>query len=380
MLLASGADRADRAREHGVGLAAAARPRHPRGADAARRTRSSTPTRWCGRFDLARDVKDVDLVGISVDSKTARRSYDIADAYRRRGVPVVLGGIHPTACPEEARGARRRGGGRARRRTSGRALARGREARGALAAASTARRCPTSPASRSRGATSSARAATSPSRSCRRCAAARTRASSAACRRRTAPPCASGRRTTCWPSSATLGKLDHVRRRQRDDPPRLLARPLHAHDPARASTGSASARSPPCGGSRTCSSWRTSGCKALFVGFESIDEETMRFTGKRQNRPSEYKETIAHAARARHLGLGQLRLRLRHRRPRGVRPHRRVRHRDAAHDGDLRHADARTPGPRSTAGSRAEGRLTDARWWLRDVPRGGGAVLRADSA
>ena len=53
-------------------------------------------------FDLARDVKDVDLVGISVDSKTARRSYDIADAYRRRGVPVVLGGIHPTACPDEA--------------------------------------------------------------------------------------------------------------------------------------------------------------------------------------------------------------------------------------------------------------------------------------
>jgi radical SAM superfamily enzyme YgiQ (UPF0313 family) len=53
-------------------------------------------------FDLARDVKDVDLVGISVDSKTARRSYEIAAAYRRRGVKVVLGGIHPTACPEEA--------------------------------------------------------------------------------------------------------------------------------------------------------------------------------------------------------------------------------------------------------------------------------------
>ena len=35
-----------------------------------------------------------------------------------------------------------------------------------------------------------------------------------------------------------------------------------------------------------------SGCKALFVGFESIDEETVRFTGKRQNRPSEYKETM----------------------------------------------------------------------------------------
>lgn len=53
-------------------------------------------------FDIERDVKDVDLVGISVDSKTASRSYAIADAYRRRGVKVVLGGIHPTALPDEA--------------------------------------------------------------------------------------------------------------------------------------------------------------------------------------------------------------------------------------------------------------------------------------
>lgn len=53
-------------------------------------------------LDLGRDVKDVDLVGISVDSKTARRGYEIAMAYRRRGVRVVLGGIHPTAMPEEA--------------------------------------------------------------------------------------------------------------------------------------------------------------------------------------------------------------------------------------------------------------------------------------
>jgi radical SAM superfamily enzyme YgiQ (UPF0313 family) len=53
-------------------------------------------------FDLERDVKDVDLVGISGDSKTASRSYAIADAYRRRGVKVVLGGIHPTALPDEA--------------------------------------------------------------------------------------------------------------------------------------------------------------------------------------------------------------------------------------------------------------------------------------
>lgn len=53
-------------------------------------------------FDLDRDVKDVDLVGISVDSKTARRAYDIAERYRARGTKVVLGGIHPTALPDEA--------------------------------------------------------------------------------------------------------------------------------------------------------------------------------------------------------------------------------------------------------------------------------------
>jgi radical SAM superfamily enzyme YgiQ (UPF0313 family) len=53
-------------------------------------------------FDIERDVKDVDLVAISVDSKTARRSYEIAQAYRRRGVKVVMGGIHPTALPDEA--------------------------------------------------------------------------------------------------------------------------------------------------------------------------------------------------------------------------------------------------------------------------------------
>ena len=54
-------------------------------------------------FDLDRDIKDVDLVGISVDSKTARRAYDIASRYRQRGVKVVLGGIHVTAMPDEAR-------------------------------------------------------------------------------------------------------------------------------------------------------------------------------------------------------------------------------------------------------------------------------------
>jgi radical SAM superfamily enzyme YgiQ (UPF0313 family) len=43
-----------------------------------------------------------DLVAITVETYTARRAYEIADAYRQRGVPVVLGGMHVALLPEEA--------------------------------------------------------------------------------------------------------------------------------------------------------------------------------------------------------------------------------------------------------------------------------------
>ncbi len=45
---------------------------------------------------------DVDLVGITVMTPCAPRAYEIADRFRARGIPVVLGGIHPTVKPEEA--------------------------------------------------------------------------------------------------------------------------------------------------------------------------------------------------------------------------------------------------------------------------------------
>lgn len=48
--------------------------------------------------------KDVDLVGISAMTSTAPRSYEIADLYRKHGVKVVMGGIHPSLMPEEASG------------------------------------------------------------------------------------------------------------------------------------------------------------------------------------------------------------------------------------------------------------------------------------
>jgi radical SAM superfamily enzyme YgiQ (UPF0313 family) len=43
-----------------------------------------------------------DLVALSVETYTARRAYQIASEYRRRGVPVVMGGFHPTLMPDEA--------------------------------------------------------------------------------------------------------------------------------------------------------------------------------------------------------------------------------------------------------------------------------------
>ena len=47
--------------------------------------------------------ESVDLVAITIETYTARRAYQIADHYRRRGIPVVVGGYHPSFLPDEAR-------------------------------------------------------------------------------------------------------------------------------------------------------------------------------------------------------------------------------------------------------------------------------------
>ncbi len=46
---------------------------------------------------------EYDLVGISCFTLFAPQVYEIADKYRKLGVPVVLGGYHPSALPEEAK-------------------------------------------------------------------------------------------------------------------------------------------------------------------------------------------------------------------------------------------------------------------------------------
>ncbi len=54
-----------------------------------------------GISDINLDL-EADLIGISAITGTAPRSYELAHHFRRRGLPVVLGGVHPTLMPNEA--------------------------------------------------------------------------------------------------------------------------------------------------------------------------------------------------------------------------------------------------------------------------------------
>ena len=54
------------------------------------------------RTELIDYSTQTDLVCITVETYTAKRSYKIAEKFRERGIPVVMGGYHVTLCPEEA--------------------------------------------------------------------------------------------------------------------------------------------------------------------------------------------------------------------------------------------------------------------------------------
>lgn len=54
------------------------------------------------RVELIDYDEPTDLVVITVETYTARRSYEISKAFRERGVKVILGGYHTTLMPEEA--------------------------------------------------------------------------------------------------------------------------------------------------------------------------------------------------------------------------------------------------------------------------------------
>jgi radical SAM superfamily enzyme YgiQ (UPF0313 family) len=53
------------------------------------------------RFEAIPYDEPTDLVAMSVETYTAKRCYQIASEYRRRGVPVVMGGFHATLCANE---------------------------------------------------------------------------------------------------------------------------------------------------------------------------------------------------------------------------------------------------------------------------------------
>ncbi|MBI5583311.1 MAG: cobalamin B12-binding domain-containing protein [Deltaproteobacteria bacterium] len=48
--------------------------------------------------------EDCDLVAISVMTPQAGRAYELSRLYRKRGIPVVLGGVHISLLPQEAEG------------------------------------------------------------------------------------------------------------------------------------------------------------------------------------------------------------------------------------------------------------------------------------
>lgn len=69
---------------------------------ASRTPRDIPVTLYDDRLEAIPYDRPTDLAAISVETYCARRAYQIAAEYRRRGVPVVMGGHHPTLLPEEA--------------------------------------------------------------------------------------------------------------------------------------------------------------------------------------------------------------------------------------------------------------------------------------
>ena len=53
------------------------------------------------RIELVDYNTMTDLVALSVEFYTARRAYHIAERFRERNIPVVIGGYHATLCPDE---------------------------------------------------------------------------------------------------------------------------------------------------------------------------------------------------------------------------------------------------------------------------------------
>jgi len=68
----------------------------------AARARNYDVTFYDEKAEVVPEHDHPDLAALSVETFTARRGYAIADRYRARGVPVVMGGYHPSFLPHEA--------------------------------------------------------------------------------------------------------------------------------------------------------------------------------------------------------------------------------------------------------------------------------------
>ncbi len=55
-----------------------------------------------GIEDVDPGALDVDLVGMTVITGSSIRAYELSAVFRKRGIPVVLGGPHPTLVPDDA--------------------------------------------------------------------------------------------------------------------------------------------------------------------------------------------------------------------------------------------------------------------------------------
>ena len=72
------------------------------------RLAAMTPPDWqVNFFDDRMDVinfdRPTDLAAISIETYSAKRGYQVAAQFRKRGVPVVMGGYHATLCPDETK-------------------------------------------------------------------------------------------------------------------------------------------------------------------------------------------------------------------------------------------------------------------------------------
>jgi len=69
---------------------------------------AATPKKHCvkvidDRYENPINDDNFDIIGISTVTPSAPRAYELADQFRKQGKTVVLGGLHPSALPNEAK-------------------------------------------------------------------------------------------------------------------------------------------------------------------------------------------------------------------------------------------------------------------------------------